>query len=195
MLHRPCRTVSLAVLAILATTLAVAGCGGGSGDSSSLALGETASVQHAKSGSPEGTPTTTVGVTVLAVRAGTQEELEEGGFSLDPDEKELKPYYVDVRYENQGQESIDRSLGVGLRDQDDNLISEVAIISLGGPPFEKCPRTRDGSLEPGDSYESCSLFLLPEDSEPDRVHFLPYVPGTETDWVYWDASSAEEAPE
>ena len=180
-------------LAASIAVIALAGCGGGGGgESSDLALGEQASVQHAKSGSPEGTPTTTIGVTVLAVRAGTQEELEEGGFSLDPDEKELKPYYVDVRYENQGQEPIERSLGVGMRDQDDNLISEVAIISLGGPPFEHCPRVKEGTLEPGDSYESCSLFLLPPDSEPDRVHFLPYVPGIETDWVFWDATGTGE---
>lgn len=181
------RTIRL--LAASTAALALAGCGGGGGgDSSSLALGEQASVQHTNSGAPEGTPATTLGVTVLAVRPGTQQELEDGGFSLDPDEKELRPYYVDVRYENQGSEPIERSLGVGLRDQDDNLISEVAIISLGGPPFAKCPRIREGTLEPGDSYESCSLFLLPEDSEPDRVHFLPYVPGVETDWVFWDVS-------
>ncbi len=187
---RACRNAAASVC--LALAFVVAGCGGG-GDSADLALGEQASVQHAKSGSPEGTPTTTLGVTVLAVRAGTQAELEEAGFSLDPDEKELKPYYVDVRYENQGEEPIERSLGVGLRDQDDNLISETVIISLGGPPFAKCPRIKDGTLEPGDSYESCSLFLLPEDSDPDRVHFLPYVPGVETDWVYWDATTPDES--
>jgi hypothetical protein len=180
-----------ALLALAAAALA-AGCGGGGGESSSLALGEQASVQHTNSGAAEGTPTTILGVTVLAVRPGTQQELEDGGFSLDPDEKELKPYYVDVRYENQGDNAIKRSLGVGLRDQDDDLISEAVIISLGGPPFAECPRIREGTLEPGDSYESCSLFLLPQGSDPDRVHFLPYVPGIESDWVFWDASAPED---
>lgn len=186
---------ALTVSGVAAFTVALTACGGGGGGAPALALGEKATVQHAKSGSPEGTSPTLLSVTVLAVREGTQEELEEGGFSLDPDEKELKPYYVDVRYENEGQVPIERSLGVGLRDEDDNLISEVAIISLGGPPFAECPRIREGTLEPGDSYESCSLFLLPPDSEPDRVHFLPYVPGEETDWVFWDATAAEAAEE
>lgn len=174
----------------LAAAFVVAGCGGGGGGGSSdLALGEQASVQHAKPGAPEGTPTTTLGVTVLAVRAGTQAELEEGGFSLDPDEKELKPYYVDVRYENQGDSAIERQMSVSLRDEDDNLINPTVIISLGGPPFENCPTIRGGDLEPGDAYESCSLFLVDPDSEPRRVTFLPSVPGIETDWVYWDASA------
>lgn len=180
---------------MLLLLLAAAACGGGGGDSSSLALGERASVQHARAGAPEGTPTTTVGVTVLAVRAGTQDELEEGGFSLDPDEKELKPYYVDVRYENQGQNTIERQMSVSLRDQHDNLINPTVIISLGGPPFEQCPTIRGGEFEPGDSYESCSLFLIDQDSEPRRVTFLPSVPGMQTDWVYWDATGTETAEE
>lgn len=184
------RSTAIAALA-MATALFMTGCGGGGGDSSSLALGEQASVQHAKAGAAEGTPTTILGVTVRAVRAGTQEELEDGGFSLDPDEKELKPYYVDVRYENQGQNTIERQMSVSLRDQDDNLINPTVIISLGGPPFEDCPTNRGGELEPGDAYESCSLFLVDPDSEPRRVTFLPSVPGTETDWVYWDAGGTE----
>src|SRR5688572_24399583 len=183
-----------AAIVSLAVACAAAGCGGG-GDSADLALGEQASVQHAKAGSPEGTPTTTLGVTVLAVRAGTQAELEDGGFSLDPDEKELKPYYVDVRYENQGDNTIERQMSVSLRDEDDNLINPTAIISLGGPQFENCPTNRGGELEPGDSYESCSLFLVDPDSEPRRVTFLPSVPGVETDWVYWDATAPEAAEE
>lgn len=188
---------SSAIAAAMTTAaLVAAGCGGGGGgDSSSLALGEQASVQHAKPGAAEGTPVTILGVTVLAVRAGTQEELEEGGFSLDPEEKELKPYYVDVRYENQGDNAIERQMSVSLRDEDDNLINPTVIISLGGPPFENCPTNRGGDLEPGDSYESCSLFLVDPDREPRRVTFLPSVPGIETDWVYWDATGAEAADE
>jgi len=182
---------SLALLALAPAALAVVGCGGGGGGSSSLALGEEAVVEHTEIGGSADPATTTLGVTVLAVRPGTQEELKEGGFKLDPDERELKPYYVDVRYENQGQQAIPRTLGVSLRDRDDNLISETVIISLGGPPFAKCPRIRDGELEPGAAYESCSLFLVPDGSEPERVSFLPHDPESETDFVHWDASGTE----
>ena len=127
--------------------LAVAGCGGGGGGSSSLALGEEAVVQHADTGDADATPTT-LGVTVLAVRQGTQQELEDGGFTLDPDEQELTPYYVDASFENQGTQTIDRRLRPGLEDGDGNLINATTIISLGGPPFEKCTQPTDGQLEP-----------------------------------------------
>ena len=179
------------LIATIAAGLVVAGCGGGGGGSSALALGEEAVVQHADTGDAEATPTT-LGVTVLAVRQGTQQELEDGGFTLDPDEQELKPYYVDARFENQGDQAIDHRLRPGLEDEDGNLISATTIISLGGPPFDKCPQVSgEGQLEPGESNESCTLFLVEEGREPDRASFLPYVPGEETDFVYWDATGTE----
>jgi len=179
------------LVATIAAGLVVAGCGGGGGGgSSALALGKEAVMQHADSGEADPTPTT-LGVTVLAVRQGTQQELEDGGFTLDPDEQELKPYYVDARFENQGEQAIDRRLRPGLEDNDGNLISATTIISLGGPPFEKCPQSTKGQLEPGQTYESCTLFLVDEGREPDRASFLPYVPGEETDFVYWDVGGTE----
>ena len=95
------------LIATIAAGLVVAGCGGGGDGSSPLALGEEAVVQHANSGEADPTPTT-LGVTAVAVRQGTQQELEDGGFTLDPDERELTPYYVDARFENQGEQAIDR---------------------------------------------------------------------------------------
>jgi hypothetical protein len=176
--------------AALTCALVMAGCGGGGGgESSDLALGEEAVVQHADT-EADATPTT-LGVTVLTVRQGTQQELEDGDFKLDPDEQELTPYYVDARFENQGTQTIDRRLRPGLEDGDGNLINATTIISLGGPPFEKCPQPTEGQLESGQTYESCTLFLVEEGREPDRASFLPYVPGEETDFVYWDATGTE----
>lgn len=176
-----------APVVLVALAAGLSGCGGGGdGGGSGLAIGQEAVVQHAETGSGEAGKPTTLAVTVLAVRPGTQQELEDGGFTLDPEEKELAPYYVDVRYENRGDEPLERHLGVSMEDQDGNLITQTTIISLGGPPFAKCARAEDGTLEPGQSYESCALFLVPEGSEPTQVRFLPYVPGTETDWVRWD---------
>ena len=181
-------TRGVVVLLVMLAALAVAGCGGGGGGSSSLALGEEAVAQHADSGDADATPTT-LGVTVHAVRQGTQQELEDGGFTLDPDEQELTPYYVDASFENQGTQTIDRRLRPGLEDGDGNLINATTIISLGGPPFEKCPQPTEGRLESGQTYESCTLFLVEEGREPDRASFLPYVPGEETDFVYWEVST------
>jgi len=168
--------------------LVLAGCGGGGvgGGSSSLALGEEAVVEHTEIGASGAAPKTTLGITVLRVRQGTEQGFEQGGFQLDPDEKSTTLYYVDVRYENQGTQAIKRQLNVGLEDDDGSVITATTIISLGGPPFEKCARISDGELAPGASYESCTLFLVPEGKEPSKVSFLPYDPGTETDFVYWD---------
>jgi hypothetical protein len=177
----------IAPLACAALALGLAACGGdGGGGGSSLALGEEAVVEHTQTGAPAGSPKTTLGVTVLKVRPGTQAELEAGGFSLDPDEESMTPYYVDTRYENQGTQAIKKQLNVGMEDQDGNLITATTIISLGGPPFAKCPHISEGDLAPGDSYEDCTLFLVPEDRDPSRISFLPYDPESETDFVYWD---------
>jgi hypothetical protein len=131
---------------------------------------------------------TTLGITVLKVRKGTQAELTQGGYTIDAKNKDDTPYYVDVRYENQGTAAIKRSLDVGLEDQDGNLITAVTIFNFGGKPFAQCPAIKDGEVAPGSSYESCTLFLVPKGKEPSRVSFLPYTPGKETDFVYWKAA-------
>ena len=183
------RLTTLLTLAALGLGLAACGGGGGGGGGdggSALALGEEAVVEHTQIGDGGALTANTLGITVLAVRQGTQEELEQGGFTLDPEEQSTTPYYVDVRYENQGTEAIKRELDVGLEDQDGRLILSTVIIDLGGAPFEKCPKVSEGDLAPGESYESCTLFLVPEGSEPSKVSFLPYDPKNETEFVYWD---------
>jgi hypothetical protein len=153
---------------------------------SALPLGKEAVVEHAQIKTGGGTTKATVGITVLKVTRGTQEELKQGGLEVDdPEERSATPYYVDVRYENQGSQPIKRELQVGLEDQDGNLISATTIISFGGPPFARCKRADDGEVAPGESYESCTLFLVPEGEEPSRVSFLPYNPEEETEFVYW----------
>lgn len=143
-------------------------------------------VPHTQIAGGASAPKTTLGITVLAVRKGTQEELTKGGFQLDSSEQSATPYYVDVRYDNKGTQAIARDLDVGLENQNGDLITATTIISLGGAPFDKCARVSDGELAPGGSYESCSLFLVPDGSEPNKVSFLPNDPGKETQFVYWN---------
>ena len=174
--------------------LAVAGCGGGSSGSgggastasSALSLGQTAVVRHTEIAGGASAPTTTLGITVLDVRKGTQAELAQGGFQLDASGKSATPYYVDVRYANKGTEPIARSLDVSLENQNGDLITATTIISLGGAPFAKCPAITTGKLAPGSAYRSCSLFLVPQGSQPTKVSFLPNDPGKETSFVYWN---------
>jgi hypothetical protein len=167
--------------------LGLAGCGGGGGGSTH-ALGSEAVVEHSEVGSGASAPKTTLGITVLRVRKGTQQELKDAGFSLDPDEQSATPYYVDTRFANKGANPIKRDLGVSLEDQDGNLISSTVIIDLGGEPFEKCRKNTEGELAPGESFETCMLFLVPQGREPSKVSFLPYLYGEDTDFVYWDVA-------
>lgn len=171
--------------------VALAACGGGGGgkSSSELALGTKAVVTHSQIASgDQKAATTTLGITVLKVRKGTQQELTQGGLTVDAKNKSDTPYYVDVRYENQGSAAIKRSLDVALEDQDGNLITAVTIFNFGGKPFGPCPAIKDGEVAPGSSYESCTLFLVPKGKDPSRVSFLPYTPGMETEFVYWKAA-------
>lgn len=172
-----------AALALVSLSLGLAACGGDDGGGSSHALGEEVVVEHAQD--PNGTPSS-LGITVLAVRKGTQEQLKQGGFSLEGEELTRTPYYVDTRFENQGAAPVKRQFSVSLEDQDDNLITSTTIIDLGGEPFEQCPKAGDAPLAPGQSYKSCSLFLVPEGREPTKVSFLPTDPGTPTEFVYWN---------
>jgi len=170
-------------LALVVLSLGLAACGGGGdGGASDHALGEKVVVEHAQD--PSGTPST-LGITVLAVRKGTQEEMKQGGFTLEGEELTRTPYYVDTRFENQGSAAIKRQLYVAMEDQDGNLITSTTIIDLGGKPFAQCPKAGDAKLAPGQSYKSCSLFLVPEGREPTKVSFLPTDPGTPTEFVYW----------
>ena len=61
-------------------------------------------------------------------------------------------------------------------------------MTSGGEPYEQCAdNPSDEDLAPGDSFESCTLFFLEPGETAARVSFLPFAPGVESDWVYWNA--------
>lgn len=179
----------IAVLATAALVLAACGNGdGGGGDGEEvLALGEEAVVEYTETGEG-GAPgaATTLAVTALRVRQGTQEELTQAGYEVDPEDRNATPYYVDVRYENQGQTSVTRNLGVSLEDSDGNSLPTTLIFDFGGEPFELCTRVTEGSLAPGESYESCDLTLVPEGAEVARVLFVSQGANAEIAFTYWE---------
>jgi hypothetical protein len=178
------RRIAPVACAVLA--LGVSACGGGKSSAPAHALGEQVVVQHTEIASKAAkAPTTKLGITVLHVRKGTQAELKAGGFQIDAADQSKTPYYVDVTYANKGTQAIKRQLYVGLEDKDGNLISATTIFDFGGKPFAKCPNISDGMLQPGESYSSCTLFLVPDGHDPAKVSFLPYDPKHETQFVYW----------
>jgi hypothetical protein len=174
---------------VLALTMVAAGsvataCGGGGG-SKALPLGTEATVGYQQSRGAR----TTLGVTVLAVRQGTQEQLKQGGYEVDPENRSTTPYYVDVRYKNQGDQTVKRDVSVGLEDSDGNLIGSTLIFDFGGKPFGRCRNVSGGTLAPSESFEDCTLFLVPEGVDVGKVDFLSDEgPGKEPRFVYWDAA-------
>jgi hypothetical protein len=174
-------------LAALAATLALAACGGGAGGGGDAnALGQEAAVGYAQH---DPAVRTNLGITVLRVRQGTHEQLSQAGYEVDEDARDTTPYYIDVRYENQGDETVKRNISVGLEDSDGNLIGRTLIFNYGGKPFEHCTEVDEGEVAPGESYESCTLFLVPEGVDIGKVSFLSdNGPGEEPEFVYWESS-------
>jgi hypothetical protein len=168
--------------------LTACGNGGGSGGEEVLALGEEAVVEYTET-AEGGTPSaaTTLGATVLGVRQGTQEELSQGGLEVDPEDRNATPYYVDVRYENEGQNEVTRNLNVSLEDSDGNSLPTTLVFDFGGEPFEPCTEVSEGTLAPGESYESCTLTLVPEGADVARVLFVSQKANAEIVFSYWDA--------
>ncbi len=175
--------VGLAVLA--AAMVGLARVTGGDG-AKPHPLGEEVVVGHVdRSGGDPGVRTR-IGLTVLAVRKGTQEELAANGLEVDPVDRTATPYYVDARFENQGPNAVRRTLRVGLEDDDGNLVHSTLVFGLGDVAFEPCRTIAEGTLEPGESYESCTLFLVPDGVDVAKVEFLSdRGPGEEPEFVYW----------
>lgn len=173
-------------LALLAVTLA-AGCGGGSAGAKAHALGETAVVEYSDTTST-GKPgaSTSLAVTVLRVRKGTQAELTKGG--LEADDKTTTPYYVDARFANRGQAAVKRNIDVSLEDSNGNSLPRTLIFGIGNAPFAICRDATKGVLKPGQSFESCSLVLVPKGRDVDKVLFVSQKPNAEIVFTRWDAA-------
>jgi hypothetical protein len=174
---------------LIVCAMLIAGCGGddgGGGSSKTLTLGKPATVDFTSPASGDTKAVDTkVEVTVLGVRKGTQEELAAGGLQVDDEDKDTTPYYVDARYGNKGTAPVKRSFSVAMEDTDGQSVPTTLIFGIGNEPFEKCEAVRDGNVAPGESYESCTLFLVPKGSTPDVVRFVSQDKSakiTFTDW-------------
>jgi hypothetical protein len=179
------RVWALALPAV--ASLALGACGSSSSGGKKLPLGTQAVVDYTQQASGT-TPAvdTRLGITVLAVRPGTQAELTAGGMKVDDDAKDATPYYVDVRYEDKGTGSLVRNLSVGMEDTKGNSVPTTIVITLDGSPYAPCPEVNSGAFNPGETYESCTLFLVPPGTKLDRVRFVSQARNatiTFTDWA------------
>jgi hypothetical protein len=194
--RRRMTSVSVSICA-LACLLLLSACGGdngggggdaGGGDAGEVhALGDSVVVGYNERDATGGRGVSTeIEITVLDVSPGTHDELTDAGFEVDEKDRDTTPYYVDARYENVGDGTVTRNLDVSLEDTDGNLIGSTLIFDYGNQGFPPCENVTDGKLGPGDSYESCTLFLVPEGIEVGQVSFLSDM-GADTppEFVYW----------
>lgn len=179
--------MKIRIALLSATVLFCAACSSNSSGPAKLALGTQATVEYTSAASGD-TPAvdTRLAVTVLAVRKGTQSQLVEGGFTIDDDNKKTTPYYVDVRYENVGTGIAQRNLSVAMEDTKGNSVPTTLVFDYGDTPFARCPDTKPAPLAAGESYESCTLFLVPEGTKLARVRFVSQAANatiTFSDWA------------
>jgi hypothetical protein len=121
-------------------------------------------------------------VTVTDVVEASTDELVAAGFQLDPDEQAATAYYVEVGFDNTGDVEISPQ-DVGGEDPDGSLIRALTIIDLGAGPFAPCPGVPE-RVAAGEQAEGCTVILVPEGREMERVY---YHPGGAEDFVYWRA--------
>jgi hypothetical protein len=175
------------ITVLVAGAIALAACGGGgSNGGKKLALGTEAVVEYTSPASGS-TPAanTTLGVTVLAVRQGSRADLDAAGIEITKGDTNATPFYVDVRYANKGQGPVPRSLSVGMEDASGDSIPTTLDFTF-GTPFDLCKHESGGTLDPGQSYEDCTLVLVPSGRKIERVRFVSQGQDakiTFTDWA------------
>jgi hypothetical protein len=149
-------------------------------------LGTEVVVGHTDASEGQPGVRTRIGLTVLAVRRGTQEELASNGLQVGEEDKDATPYYVDARFANRGTRTVKRNLIVGLEDTHGNLIPRTLVFGFGDGSFGPCQSVAEGTLEPRESYASCTLVLVPAGVAVGRVEFLSdNGPRREPEFVYW----------
>ena len=120
-------------------------------------------------------------VAVTDVRTGELADLEAAGYDLDVDQDGTTVLYVDVTFANTGGTPVDLREPSGV-DGDDNLVPSLTVIEYGETtPFESCPALPD-TLAPGASVDGCSIVLVPDGVEVERISYLADV---SEDFEYW----------
>ena len=164
---------AVAVAIVLAGAATLAGC------SNDHALGESVEVEFHDGKSQAVGPGT---VTVLDVREGSTAALEDAGYKLDEEQRAATAFFVDVAFTNDGDAPVAPG-SPGGEDPDGNLIHALTVIEFGDSvdPFQSCPGIPE-EVPAGEKVEGCSILLVPEDTEMERIYFHP---GGSEEFVYW----------
>lgn len=174
---KPPRTTTCVAIAMLALSLLLGACGSAP-EGHELGTAVDTEFVDQLSGESQGTGT----VAVTHVRRGSADELA-SAFDLDPDEKAMTPYYVDVEFTNAGAGPVDLHAPSGV-DGDDRPLSPLVVVEVGdAPAYEPCPAL-PATLGPGGSASGCAIVLVPEGVDLERISYLG---GAGQGTVYWSA--------
>lgn len=148
--------------------------GGGGGDETKpgteLSVGDTAQVTIS-SFSSEHPPQYPLDSTVLMIEEGSI-STDFDGIDLEPEQMDSTPYYVTVRVEATGKPipTEDNNPDIGFDAVDDRGQEHGSVTFFGS--FPRCEdKTIPKTLEDGDSYESCFVYLVPGGGSIDQVNW------------------------
>lgn len=65
------------------------------------------------------------------------------------------------------------------------IAATVVVFNYGGDVYAPSPDQTEGDLKAGESFQTCTLFLVDPAHKAARVSFLPHVPGKDADFQYW----------
>jgi hypothetical protein len=173
------RTRRLLLLTALLAVTSVTACGSSQPDAAPLGT-SVAVGYHPDSGVDT---TGSLEVTVTAVRAGTAAELAAGGFSLDEDQQDMTPYYVDVTYHNTGTTVVKNPPSPDGEGKDGT--DYISLVVIGdASDYHRCPGTPE-TVAPKQTADGCAIVMVPDGGSLARVR---YFPGGTEDFRYWKAS-------
>ncbi len=169
------RRPATATAAVLGAAALLSGCPG----DDAHALGEAVEVEFHDS---ESQLVASGKVVVTDVREGSPTDLEAAGYALDEKQMAATVRYVDVTFDNSGEQPVTPH-SPGGEDRDGNLIPALTVIDFsgGGEVFEACPGLPE-AVPAGAQAEGCSIVLVPDGTEMERVY---YHPGGSEEFVYW----------
>jgi hypothetical protein len=166
--------------ALLGVTSVVTACGGSS-QPDAAPLGTAVAVGYYPDSGVD--MTGSLDITVTAVRTGTAAELAAGGLSLDDDQRDATPYYVDVTYHNTGTTVVKNPPSPDGEGKDGTDYISLVIIG-DASAYHPCPGTPE-TVAPKQTAEGCAIVMVPDGGSLARIRYFPG--GTES-FRYWKAS-------
>jgi len=209
MLHR--RIAQLALTVVVGATV-LSGCGGDRNDDEGSAAETTspppaASTPEATTPSGSGGALTAAGSTLQIGEAATiayedaskhlesnitvaPTKIEKGAIDdfknvdLDADQKTATPYYAEVTVRNTGTGNLTGTDPASYIDAiDDRGQRQNEVIFFGD--FERCDGSDPKSLKPGESYDTCLTYLIPDGGSVAGMRWIFFVQKTGKSDINW----------